>query len=80
MPIIGLVQCVMLHVVELELELVAWYGVTSVDGGLKFEVRLTAYSRQQKSKAQRNAMSTSCILLTVRRISTINANSRLQVR
>ena len=56
---------------------VASYPVS--DGLMKFEVRLTSYDRDDKDKAYRNAVFTSCTLLTINGVSTANPSNELQV-
>ena len=46
----------------------------------EFELRISAYSRQQKSKPHRRADFTRCVLLTVHRLSTANTHTQLQVQ
>jgi len=52
-----------------------------LDGGeAKYEVRVTSYGRQQKDKTHRNAVSTSCELLTVHGgVSPASTSTQLQV-
>jgi len=48
-------------------------------GVLQFEVRLTSYDRQQKKLPNRNAIYTSCVLITVYGISEADADAELNV-